>query len=354
MNESRDVRDEASRSAVPPGPGAGALLLVAALMSGVVPAEVGAGEARVLKEATLAPAGSSWHRILKEGARDWERLSDARLKVRIFPAGVAGDDPEMVSRMREGRLDIAVLSAVGLGSIDPGVYALGVPMAYASPEEADYVLEQMRPGLEARFAAEGFVVLCFFESGWVRFFTAEPAATPERLRSLPLLVRAGEEAREVWRSAGFQTLSLRAGEVLPALESGAVGAIGLPPQVAVLSQSYLHVPHMTAIAWQQVVSGIVIRRSLWEELPAELRGELLRSARDLGQRLEAELRQGEERDVAAMRQRGLDVVPVDDAARREWRRTAETMYPRIRGGIVPADAFDEAMRYREAFRSRER
>jgi hypothetical protein len=28
------------------------------------------------------------------------------------------------------------------------------------------------------------------------------------------------------------------------------------------------------------------------------------------------------------------------------------MYPRIRGAIVPADAFDEALRYRDEYRKR--
>jgi hypothetical protein len=53
-----------------------------------------------------------------------------------------------------------------------------------------------------------------------------------------------------------------------------------------------------------------------------------------------------------MRKRGLNVVPVDEATRAVWRETAEKMYPRIRGPIVPADAFDEALRYRDAYRRR--
>jgi hypothetical protein len=51
-----------------------------------------------------------------------------------------------------------------------------------------------------------------------------------------------------------------------------------------------------------------------------------------------------------MRKRGLNVVAVDEATRGLWLRMAESIYPRIRGKIVPADAFDEALRHRDAFR----
>jgi shikimate 5-dehydrogenase len=46
------------------------------------------------------------------------------------------------------------------------------------------------------------------------------------------------------------------------------------------------------------------------------------------------------------------VVAVDAKTRDLWRKTAEAMYPRIRGTIVPAEAFDEAMKYRDEFRKR--
>ena len=65
-----------------------------------------------------------------------------------------------------------------------------------------------------------------------------------------------------------------------------------------------------------------------------------------------EIRNSGEKDVEAMRKRGLNVVSVDAKAREAWRKTAESMYPRIRGAIVPADAFDEALRYRDEYRKR--
>jgi hypothetical protein len=43
-------------------------------------------------------------------------------------------------------------------------------------------------------------------------------------------------------------------------------------------------------------------------------------------------------------------VPVDAKTKEVWRRTAEATYPSVRGTIVPADAFDEALKHRDDYR----
>jgi TRAP-type C4-dicarboxylate transport system substrate-binding protein len=55
----------------------------------------------IVRMATLVPDGSSWHLILKETADRWKQVSGGRVTVRLFPGGVAGDDPDVVRKMRQ-------------------------------------------------------------------------------------------------------------------------------------------------------------------------------------------------------------------------------------------------------------
>src|SRR4029078_12741600 len=71
-----------------------------------------------IKMATLVPEGSSWHTILKEVAEKWKTISGGRVVVKLYAGGVAGDDPEVVRKMRLGTLNAGVLTSVGLGEID--------------------------------------------------------------------------------------------------------------------------------------------------------------------------------------------------------------------------------------------
>jgi len=58
----------------------------------------------VVKLATLAPEGSSWHLTLKEMGEEWKKVSNGRVTLRIYPGGVVGDEAEMISKIRLGTI----------------------------------------------------------------------------------------------------------------------------------------------------------------------------------------------------------------------------------------------------------
>jgi TRAP-type C4-dicarboxylate transport system substrate-binding protein len=328
-----------------------ALVAVAAVAAAWLGPPVEAQAPIVVRIATLVPDGSSWHLILKETADKWKQLSGGRVVVRLFPGGVAGDDPDVVRKMRLGTLNGGVLTSVGVAELDKSVYAMGIPLMYESYDEVYWVHEKMRPKLEASLEAKGYVVLNWADAGWVHFFTKKPVAVPDDLRKLKLFSWAGDaEAVEVWRSAGFNPVPLPSTEISTALQTGLVEALGAPPQVTVISQYFNHAPYMTDFRWQLLQGATIITKATWEKIPADLRPALLKASQEDGTRLQKDVRDSEARDIEAMKKRGLTVVPVSAAQRAQWQKLTESIYPRIRGKILPAEAFDEAMRYRDEYR----
>jgi TRAP-type transport system periplasmic protein len=306
-----------------------------------------------IKMATLVPEGSSWHLILKECAEKWKKISNGRVSMIIYPGGVAGDDPDVVRKMRLGTLHAGMMTAVGVAEINKAVYALGIPMMYASYDEIYSVLERMRPTLDAGLEKQGFVALNWADAGWVHFFTQKPVARPEDLKKLSLFAWASDlDTIEIWKALGFMVRPLPSTEISTALQTGLVNAVAVSPQVAVISQYFNYAKYMTDMKWELLLGATVIRKSVWDKIPEELHAPLLEAAQEAGRKLQADMRKGSEQDVAAMKARGLTVVPVDAKAREAWVGMVEGVYPMIRGRIVPADAFDEALKYRDEFRKR--
>jgi TRAP-type C4-dicarboxylate transport system substrate-binding protein len=305
----------------------------------------------LIRMATLVPDGSSWHLILKQTAEKWKEVSGGRVQVRLFPGGVAGDDPDVVRKMRLGTLSAGVLTSVGVAEIDKSVYALGIPLMYDSYEEVYWVHEKMRAGLEAGLADKGFIVLNWADGGWVHFFTKEPVAVPADLQRLKLFTWAGDaEAVEVWRAGGFNPVPLPSTEIATALQTGLVEALGSPPQVAVISQFFNHARYMTDLRWQLLLGATLITKEAWDRVPADVQPAIRQATEEAGARLRREIDEAEAKDVEAMQKRGLTVVPVTDAQKAEWHKLTETLYPEIKGKVVPAEAFDEAMRLRDEYR----
>src|ERR1700730_14517450 len=146
------------------------LLPIIALAASLAAAGPAAAQQVVIKMATLVPEGSSWHLIIKEMADRWKTVSGGRVVVRLYAGGVAGDDADVVRKMHLGTLNAGVLTEVGLAEIDRSVLALSVPMMFSSYDEVEYALDKMRPGLEAKMAAKGFVTLAWLDGGWSHIF----------------------------------------------------------------------------------------------------------------------------------------------------------------------------------------
>jgi len=55
--------------------------------------------------------------------------------------------------------------------------------------------------------------------------------------------------------------------------------------------------------------------------------------------------------VKAMEQRGLKVTKVTPDIEAAWRKAAEDAWPKIRGTMVPADVFDDAIKLIREYRA---
>ena len=322
---------------------------LALLLAGTAPARAQV----VVKMATLAPDGSTYHLILKEMAEKWKTATQGRVTVRLYPGSVAGDDADVVRKMRLGSLNAGLLTSVGVAAIDPSVMALQVPMLYASYDEVDHVLAVYGPKLEASIAAKGFVVLNWADAGWVRFFTKTPVRTPSDLKPLKLFAWGNDtDALEIWKGAGFNPVPLPSTEISTALQTGLVSALPTTPTAAVLLQWYQHAKNLTDVKWALLLGATVVSKATWDKISPEDQKALRAAAVQAGARLRTESRAAEQRDIAAMQKRGLNVVAIDAKTEALWRTAAEAAYPKVRGKIVPEAAFDEARKILADFRAK--
>ena len=312
-----------------------------------------AAQPTLVKMATLVPDGTSWHLVLKELGAEWSKLSGGKVKVNLYAGGTAGDDPDVVRKMNLGSLQAAVLTSVGLAELDKTIYAFSIPLAFEDYDEVYYVINKMRPRFEANLLKKGYVVLNWADGGWAQFFTKKPVATPDDLKKLKLFQWAGDQPLlKIWQSAGFNPVAAASTELASGLQTGLFEAFNAPPQVAVITRYYENARYMTDLRWALLMAATVIRKDTWDKIPADLQPKLLDASQRAGAKLQAEIRKSGDADVTAMKgsRTGLVVVPVDAKTKELWRKTAEATYPNVRGTIVPADAFDEALKHRDDYR----
>jgi TRAP-type C4-dicarboxylate transport system substrate-binding protein len=303
------------------------------------------GQAVTIKLATLAPAGSSWHRRLQELGERWADASGGRVKLRIYPGGVQGSEGDMLRKIAIGQLDAAALSNVGLHDTAPEPQALTVPFLFESADELGHVFGRVEPRLSAALERHGLVAVQWARIGQVRFFCKAAYRTPAELARAKLFAWDGDPASvEAWRAAGFHPVVLNSLDIVPSLQTGMIDCVPNLPVYVLAARIFENARHMIDVPWGQVMGATVIAKRTWDRVPAELRPRLLELAREVGARVDADARSADADAVAAMRSQGLQVIEVEKGP---WRAAAEKGWPHIRGKVVPAELFDEVVRLRD-------
>lgn len=308
-----------------------------------------------IKLGTLAPVGSSYHKILLSMGDAWKKESKGGVELKLYAGGKAGGEAEMVGLMMENGMQAALLTAVGLAEIDPAARGLQtIPMGFNSLEEVDFVGERLYGTLEEIMAAKGFTVLFWMDVGWVRFFTNKRVETPEEMFKLRLFSWAGENAQmEIVKAAGFNVVPLETADIVPSLQTGLIDAVPLPPFFALAGQIDKRAPYMLDLNYAPLVGACVVSKKTWEKIPEEQRASLLAIARTHGRDMKAAGRRESGESEAAMIKRGLNVVHCSPAAVEAWRKLCQAQYPKVRTQMMPPAVFDKVMEAIRDYRAKE-
>jgi TRAP-type C4-dicarboxylate transport system substrate-binding protein len=315
---------------------------------------LGAAEKAVnLRLSTLAPRGTSYHNQLLALGEKWRQISNGQVKLTIYPGGAQGGEADMVGLMQTGNLDAGLLTVVGLSEIERDVTALqSMPMAFRSLAEVDYVGGKLRPQLERKMAAKGYVVLFWSDSGWVRWFSKSPVTHPDDLRKQKVFTWAGSPREpDAWKAARFHPVPLETAGIPQGLLSDTIEAVAMPPFFALAGQLDLQAKYMLEINWAPLVGAAVVRAKSWERVPPAFREEMLKAAAEAGNKLKAAGRAENEASVVAMVKRGLVVTKPSPAVELEWRQMIDEIIDKIRGRVVPAETWDEAQRLLKEYRA---
>ncbi|MGA2639808.1 MAG: TRAP transporter substrate-binding protein DctP [Spirochaetia bacterium] len=306
--------------------------------------------ALTIKLGTLAPVGSPWELGAKRLAAEWERLSGGTVTVKIYAGGVAGDEPDMIRKMRIGTLNAALITVTGLQGIFNGVKTLSYPMLLQSDDELSYVLDRMKPFFDSELQKRGFKPIMWSPSGWVYFFSRAPVVTPNDLRRQKLWVWSGDpDEVQAYQSAGFQTVSTAATDLMTSLQGGMVDALVTSPLVAASSQWFGIAGNMTAMKLAPLWGAAVVSMKSWSQIPADLQPRLLDAAQRITDSLAPDLAKADGQAIDVMQKYGLKINQVPPQAEASWEDLLQKTFAGLVGRSYDKTSFEMATQYLEEY-----
>jgi TRAP-type C4-dicarboxylate transport system substrate-binding protein len=325
------------------------LLVLTALTALSAPLEA----ATAVKLATLVPEGSVWDVELRAMADDLATKTGGSVVLKIYPGGIAGDEPDVIRKMRIGQLQAGVLTVAGLTAIDPAFTVFQVPMFFDSYPELFATLDALEPLLAAKLEAKGFVLVGWGQAGWVQLFSKKPIRSPQDLKSQKLFVWAGDNRMvDWWKTNGFQPVPLAATDILTGLQTGIVEALPTTPLAALTLQWYRNAGNMLDLGVAPLVGATIMSKKAWDKLTPAEQTAMRELARRVESRLEEAIPRQDREAIEQMKARGLVVVSPDEAARAAWKAQAASFGTSMKANMVPNDVWTAAVTARDAFRAK--
>jgi TRAP-type transport system periplasmic protein len=294
---------------------AGALLLALAF----APLPTGhAGEAAIMRIATLAPEASGAGQIFRMFDQSVRKRTGDRIQMRLYAGGVAGDERDVLRKIKLGQLEGAAVTSIGLGQIVRSVLILQMPGLFTNRDQVSKVRKELAGEFNAQFASAGYQLLAWGDVGDRRIFSKRPVLSPSDYKSLrPWVWREDPISAEFMSLIGANGVALGLPEVFAALQTGMVDTITATAVAAVGLQWFRFVGHMSKSTGEPVVGATVVRKEWFDGLPPDVREALLEVSQSFSDQLLARVHSEDERSAETLRKRGIKEF--DQMARRaEW------------------------------------
>ena len=289
-----------------------------------------------IKIASVAPENSPYGTALKQLAADWQRISGGSVRVVIYHNGIAGDQADIIRKMRIGQLQGGIFANTGLAPLAKEAMSVTVPFLIRNDAEFDAAMELLRPILDQRLETQGFKPIAWAAAGWLYLFTKDPVRSPEEVKSLKLAVPPDEgDLLDTFRSLGFRAVPVDIPETLTALNSGMVNAILASPLLAAPAQWFGIARNMLDLRIAPAMGCILLSDRTWQQIPPNLRERFLESARSAATTLRTGSKALDTQAIDAMTKYGLRLIGSTPAETAAWQQEFE----RNRDSIIDS-AFD--------------
>jgi len=227
---------------------------------------------RTFKFALQNPKGHP----LEQGATKYSELvaakSGGKIKVNVFPGGTLGGDAANVSALQGGTIEFVMLNSGILASQVKDFEVYDFPFMFASPKEADAVVDgPFGQKMHAKLADKGIVGLAYTELGFRNITNSKkPIAAVDDIAGLKLRVIPNAINVDWVKALGANPTPLAFPEVYAALEQKAIDGQENPLSV-ILANKFAEVQKYLALTNHQYnPQSLIFSKKVWDTLsPAE-------------------------------------------------------------------------------------
>ena len=296
-----------------------------------------ADEPPPLRIGTLVPDGTAWARELKAFGREVEE--GAHVRVKFYWGGIAGDEREIIRRIKRGQLDGAAGAAM-CTDLAPSLQVTRLQGVFPSRNVHERLVQKI-PHVDDEFKKSGFVNLGTGGLGPSIIFTRTPVSSWDELKKLRLW--RWDLDPVAWQQDRMMGLNVVPGSVdggAAMFDAGKVDGFVALAASALAFQWQSRAPHILPLEMDYLNACMLISLTAWDALPIDAQ-QIVRGA---GAKLQGRMELvGRDTDRVVLSGKltgsGVHATPVPAATRDAFFAAARaTQAAAATAGNVPASA----------------
>lgn len=267
-----------------------------------------AKEQYTFKFATLVPSDTAWMKEIDRWAKEVEQKSNGRLKFKIYPGGVMGDEPDVLRKIRSRQLQGAFFTGYGVGRIYSSARVLEMPFLFKNTDESDYVRDKLMHEIEAGFRYKGFELLGWPEVGAIHFFSKKPIGSLDELKKRRIWLWQGDPIGEAFAEvADVSPVPLSIIEVYTQLTAkhGSIDTVYNSAFGALTMQWYTRLSYATNVTMTNAIGALVVSNRFYKKLPDDLQKLLKTTGEQTGKRINDVTRRDNVQSITLLKESGI-------------------------------------------------
>lgn len=319
------------------------LAMALAIPGGAHVARAAAGNS--IRVATLAPRDTDLTRGFAKIDKGLQAATGGQWGIRLYPSGVAGDEKDVIRKMRIGQMDASVVTTTGLSQIVREVAVLDSPGVINNYDELERVQKTMNKDWEQTFVKNGFKLFAWGETGQYRYFANSAVTSPNDLKSKrPWLWPESYVLREIYHVLGATGVPLGVPEVYGALQTGMVDALVATAIAVVALQWHTKLNHVTKRTHGVLLGAMIMNDEKWKTIPDDVKAALEEQIRINTEGDATSVRKNDDKAFAALLKRGYTADTYTAQGEQEYVKLAEAVRKRMVGRVYPQALLDKVMK----------
>ena len=283
-----------------------------------------------LRMASNAPPTSPWAMQINRFAKAVDAESKGTVKIEPFFGGQLGNEQDTIQQVARGRIDMGFFAAGAVALLLPEAQMSILPFYYASPVQADCVLDNhLGKPLAELLSKKGVELVGFGSVGNIDLVGKKPYVSPQDVAGTKAVAYSKMQSM-MWSALRANSSFIGVPDWSSSLQTGLADNVGAPMALYVPSGLNKIVPVLTRLELWESPAFLLVNKGTFEKMSQEQRAAVQRAfAQDPAAKMRGEIRAMESSLRAAHQKGGGTIVEITPEQREEWRKVIAPVWPQM-------------------------